>query len=79
MCWDGPELDSKELSRRLGDRGDLIACLTSSIGREVEMGEPVSQADVEELKDVMEEIGTLLDDVENRPDPGGAADRASAD
>lgn len=42
------------------------------------MGEPVSQADVEELKDVIEEVGTLLDVVENRPDPGGAADRASA-
>jgi len=79
MCRNGRKYDSKELSRRLGDRGDLIACLTSTIGREVEMGEPVSQADVEELKDVIEEVGTLLDVVENRPDPGGAADRASAD
>jgi hypothetical protein len=70
------------MSRRLGDRGDLVACLTSQIGTAVEHGREVSRADVDELESAVKEIESLLEDVEaaGRVDAGADDDgRASAD
>ena len=64
MCRKGSKFDSKELSRRLGDRGDLVACLTSQIGTDVEQGRDVSPTDVEELEGAIEEIEALLEYVD---------------
>jgi hypothetical protein len=66
MCRNGRKFDSKELSRRLGDRGDLVACLTSEIGTAVERGQDVAKTDVEELEDAVEEIDELLEAVDNQ-------------
>jgi len=64
MCRKGRITGVSELSRELGDRGDLVACLTSDIGGAVEHGQDVSQGDVEELEDALGEIEDLLDVVE---------------
>lgn len=82
MCRNGRKFDSKELSRRLGDRGDLVACLTSQIGAAVERGRDVPEAEVEELEDAVDEIASLLDDVEDAGRITAGTDesgRASAD
>lgn len=82
MCRNSSKFDSKELSRRLGDRGDLVACLTSEIGTTVERGGDVARDDVEKLEDVVEEIDDLLDVVEDQGRITAGSDesgRASAD
>lgn len=82
MCRKGTNFDSKELSRRLGDRGDLVACLTAEIGAAVERGRDVSPSDVDDLEAALEEIEALLEDVERTGRVSAGADddgRASAD
>lgn len=82
MCRNGRKLDSLELSRRLGDRGDLVACLTSQIGTTVERGGDVSPADVDELEEAIEEIEALVKDVDQAgrvAAPGDGDGRAGAD
>jgi hypothetical protein len=64
MYRNGRNFDSKELSRRLGDRGDLVACLTSEIGTRIEQGRDVSQDDVDELEDAIDEISHALAAIE---------------
>lgn len=82
MCRKGTNFDSKELSRELGDRGDLVACLTSQIGTAVERDETVPKKDVRELETAVDDIENLLEVVEDegwispKADDGG---RASAD
>lgn len=82
MCRNGRKFDSKELSKRLGDRGDLVACLTSQIGTAVDRGRDVPKTEVEELEAAVEEIDALLDDVEDAGRVTAGTDvsgRASAD
>jgi len=82
MCGNGGKFDSKELSQRLADRGDLVACLTSQIGTSLERDRDVDRRDVKELEGAVEEIEELLEEVEAAGRIGaGAGDdgRASAD
>jgi hypothetical protein len=65
MRWKSKNERGKELSRRLGDRGDLVACLTSEIGREVEQASAVSQDNIDELINAMDEIRGLLEEIED--------------
>lgn len=50
-----------ELALELGERGDLVACLTSDIARQMDAGRPIDECDRQQLEDALEEIGALLD------------------
>lgn len=53
------------LSRRLGDRGDLVACLTSELGMAVERGRGISPDRIEELEETIDEIQDLVESIED--------------
>lgn len=64
MCGEESTEERKALSRRLGDRGDLVACLTSQIGDAVRRGDDIHPQSVEELRSAIGDIDEMLDDVE---------------
>lgn len=71
--------ETPDFSLRLGERGDLLAVKTSEIARQVTAGGPVDERELQEAREVLEQVDTMLTLVEEGAvTPNGDA-RASAD
>lgn len=65
MCDMGnTERENGDISQRLGERGDLIACLSSDVAAAVDGQEGVSPGQLKELRAAMAELDDLLDEVD---------------
>lgn len=60
------QLDRHDLSRRLGERGDLVACKTADVGDAVSNDNEVGDDDLRQLLDAVEEIEKLIDILRER-------------
>ena len=77
MCVDDRTHGAGELSRKLGEKGDLVACHTSEIGIAVERGREIPQDVVEELEGAIDEIEELLEAVDDAEAVGPTAEERS--
>jgi len=79
MCGDKSQTNDGSISQKIGERGDLVACLAADIGDSISENGTVKKEDAKQMYQAIQDIEAILESMDTSYKPEGGQHRASAD